>query len=302
MAKSLKILRVVVSLACFVVLTVVATLPGLLVPQVGQWLEHLQIGPAVMAMTLSVFMGWLAVTLAFGRIYCSSLCPMGTLMDISARTRRTLQGKRCKPYRYTPASNAIRYGMLIVAVLAMMGLMPALASVLDPAGAFSRVCTDMFRPLLSYAFTLLEPLGVTAPAAVASITTGVTASIIATFIFMITVAVSARSGRTLCNTLCPVGTTLGFVSRYAIYQIDIDTDKCIQCRRCVDVCKSRCIDLTDHVVDGSRCVVCFNCIGVCPNDAIHYTTNRHRLATPLMQPTKLTGQSSSSITETPPTQ
>ncbi|MDE6321204.1 MAG: 4Fe-4S binding protein, partial [Muribaculaceae bacterium] len=90
-------------------------------------------------------------------------------------------------------------------------------------------------------------------------------------------------GRIICNTICPVGTALGTVSRYAIMHIDIDTDLCINCRRCADVCKAQCIDLDDHVVDSSRCVNCFNCLPVCPNDAIHYTTQRKQLSIPMMQ-------------------
>ncbi|MDE5786412.1 MAG: 4Fe-4S binding protein, partial [Duncaniella sp.] len=44
-----------------------------------------------------------------------------------------------------------------------------------------------------------------------------------------------------------------------------------------------CIDVPAHTVDTSRCVVCFNCVTGCPNDAIRYTTDRHRLSYPLMQ-------------------
>ena len=73
------------------------------------------------------------------------------------------------------------------------------------------------------------------------------------------------------------------MSRFSILQMDIDTDLCINCRKCEDVCKGQCIDLTDHVVDGSRCVNCFDCVDICPNRAIRYTTRRHRLSTPLMQ-------------------
>ena len=95
-----------------------------------------------------------------------------------------------------------------------------------------------------------------------------------------------RNGRTFCNTVCPVGTTLSFISRYSIFRIDINTDKCVQCRRCEHVCKASCIDMTSHVVDTSRCVVCFDCLSDCPNDAIHYTYNRHQLSIPLMQRVK----------------
>ncbi len=68
----------------------------------------------------------------------------------------------------------------------------------------------------------------------------------------------------ICNTLCPVGTILGCVSRNSAMRIDIDTDRCIQCRRCEHVCKAECIDMQSHVVDMSRCVVCFDCLPCAP--------------------------------------
>ncbi len=57
----------------------------------------------------------------------------------------------------------------------------------------------------------------------------------------------------------------------------------MNCRKCEKVCKSECINLNDHVVDGSRCVACFNCVDACDSDAIRYTTRRKKLALPMMQ-------------------
>lgn len=79
-----------------------------------------------------------------------------------------------------------------------------------------------------------------------------------------------RNGRTYCNTICPVGTILGFVSRFSLFRITIDKDKCNACGLCSRKCKAACINGKEHSVDYSRCVVCMDCIGTCKHGAIGY--------------------------------
>lgn len=93
-------------------------------------------------------------------------------------------------------------------------------------------------------------------------------------------------GRTLCNSLCPLGAALGSLNTLSLFQVDINTDVCTHCRRCEDVCKAFCIDSTAGTVDASRCVTCFDCLAVCPDDAIRYTTRRHRLSIPMLRSVK----------------
>lgn len=258
--------RITVSLIVWCILTIGFVFPTLTMAGLVAGISRLEIVLSV-GMSVSIFVVWLIVTLVFGRVYCSTLCPMGTLQDISARTLRLTPRQAYKRrYRYCPPRNILRYSILVLMALLLMAGSVVLTSVLNPTLAYERICSDLF-----------SALGRTS-----LIATGVAAALL-----LITVAAGAVTGRTLCNTLCPVGTMLGLISRYSIFQIDIDTDKCIQCGRCADVCKAHCIDLTDHVADGSRCVCCFNCINVCPNDAIHYTNSRKRLSQPLMQ--RITG-------------
>ena len=79
-----------------------------------------------------------------------------------------------------------------------------------------------------------------------------------------------KNGRTYCNTICPVGTTLSFFSRFAMFRPVIDTEKCKNCKQCEHACKAACIDIANHKIDYSRCVDCFNCIDTCKFGALHY--------------------------------
>lgn len=282
MNKALKILRIVVSLTVFAILGAGLLMPVLVIPGVNEWLMEIQLDSAITLLSLTIFAIWMLVTLAFGRIYCSSICPMGTMMDMSSACRRRLDGKRVRVYRYSPPNNLLRYSMVGVLAVCLVGGFAMIPQIIQPSSAFVRICQDCLRPFLQLVVNSLARMGVVEQSAQYVVNVTVAASIVATFMFAVTLVISAQSGRTLCNTICPIGTILGLVSRYSLFQIDIDTDKCTQCRRCEDVCKAHCIDLTDHVVDGSRCVNCFDCINVCGDDAIHYTTNRKRLSAPMM--------------------
>jgi formate hydrogenlyase subunit 6/NADH:ubiquinone oxidoreductase subunit I len=77
-------------------------------------------------------------------------------------------------------------------------------------------------------------------------------------------------GRWYCNSICPVGTFLGLVSRVSIFRPVIDTAKCTKCGLCEKGCKGECIDSKAMTVDMSRCVACFDCIDKCRFGAMKY--------------------------------
>ena len=60
---------------------------------------------------------------------------------------------------------------------------------------------------------------------------------------------------------CPVGTVLGFISKYAIIKPVIDTSKCNSCGLCARNCKASCINPKAHEIDYSRCDTSMDCIG-----------------------------------------
>lgn len=281
--KLLRHVRILLSSVIFILLSVYVATAGSGSVKVAHWLVKCQIIPAILSFALTIVIVWLLVTLVFGRIYCSSICPLGTFQDISSRIFR--KSPVLKPFRYVPAADKTRFVTLgAVFILILTGFVN-LALCFDPWTVFR-----LFG--YSYIYTALrisEAGGsIGAISGDVNTVTGISfiAALLTSGLTMLAVAVSsARHGRKVCNTVCPVGTMLGFISRYSILHIDIDTDLCTNCRKCVDVCKAQCIELNAHVVDGSRCVNCFNCVAICPNAAIRYTWQRHQLAFPLLQRT-----------------
>jgi ferredoxin len=81
---------------------------------------------------------------------------------------------------------------------------------------------------------------------------------------------SINHGRLFCNSACPVGTLLGYISKLSFYKIKIDESTCKECGVCEKVCKANCIDLETNFVDETRCINCFNCLEVCPSAGITY--------------------------------
>lgn len=271
LGKFLKISRIIIQSILFIAMLLACASPSLAIPLLAPTLEKIQIVPALLSFSLFTFVVWLIITLLFGRIYCSTICPLGTLQDIFARSTRI--SSKPRRYSYTKPVPRLRYLFLIIMLAAMMIQNAICISLLDPDTEFAIICRSLVSPLL-------KPFGITLPPELLPAIPGVILAlsvVTALFIF------AARNGRTACNTVCPVSTALGLVSRYSVFQIDIDTDKCINCGLCADACKGQCIKLPDHVVDGSRCVTCFSCLPVCPNDAIHFTTRRKQLSIPMLQ-------------------
>lgn len=282
MNRVLRISRIIVAVAVLALLTVGITLPVLAWAPATELLGRVQVETAVCTYTLAIIIVWLVITLAFGRIYCSTLCPLGSVMDCAGVAARRLN-RRLPPLRYVAPSRWSRYIFLAVLAVALMAGMGAVVSVLMPYSVFTRICHGTFEPLVTLVAQLLASAGVESAQSAVAITGSIAGSIIATALFFIIIWVASARGRRLCNTICPIGTALGLVSRYSVFQFDIDTDLCTQCRKCVDVCKGECIDIESHVVDSSRCVVCFNCVDICRDRAIRYTTSRKQLSVPMMQ-------------------
>lgn len=275
--KILRYSRILAAIAITSTLTGVLVSYGMGIPRFAGVLAKIQFLPAAFAFSLTTIVVWLIATMMFGRIYCSTVCPLGVVQDACARIPRLGRFPAKRNYHYSPPLTTWRNISLFVTVVSVLLGVSFITTLLDPYSIFARCCIYVVKPLWGLGWNLFMTPAVKLAAASAA----------GTAIAIITIGLigwlASRNGRTFCNSICPVGTSLGFISRYSIFRIDINTDKCIQCRECEHICKASCIDMISHVVDTSRCVVCFDCLTVCPNDAIHYTTNRHQLAIPLMR-------------------
>ena len=233
------------------------------------WLSKIQFLPAVMALNVVVVVALIALTLVFGRIYCSIICPLGVFQDLLARFRR----KKHK-YSYSKEVRWLRYPVLVVFVIAAVAGIGSLFQLLAPYSSYGRIATMFFQPIWkagnnllamaaehyeSYAFYTVDTWMRSLPVL-----------IIAAVTLVVLFVLAWRGGRTYCNTICPVGTILSFFARFSWLKVRFDADKCKNCSLCSKNCKSSCIDYKTHTVDYSRCVVCGNCIDNCKFGALKY--------------------------------
>ena len=234
------------------------------------WLAKIQLLPAVMALNVVVIVALALLTLVFGRIYCSIICPLGILQDVLARLRR----KKNK-YFYSREVRWLRYPVLVVFIVAALAGVGSLFQLLAPYSAFGRIATMLLQPLWmlgnnvlgflaeradSYAFYTVDVWMKSLPVFIVALVT-----------LVVLVVLSWRGGRTYCNTICPVGTVLSFLARFSWLKIRFDEERCKNCSMCSRNCKAACIDYKTHSVDYSRCVVCGNCISSCKFGALKYS-------------------------------
>lgn len=255
------------------------------------WLAKIQFLPALLVLNVGVVIALLVATLLFGRVYCSVICPLGIMQDgISWLAEKRKKNR----FRYSPALAWLRYGVLAVFVVALVAGAGQLVALLAPYSAYGRIVSNLVSPLWQWGNNLLAYFAERADS-YAFYSVDVWMKGFATFaiaaVTLIALAVLAwRNGRTYCNTICPVGTLLGFFARYSWLKPVIDTDKCIDCNRCSRNCKAACINIKEHSIDYSRCVTCMNCIGKCPKDAIHYTHPSKKKSDPAKPPTKVSAE------------
>ena len=286
--------RIAISVAITAALTLVWTEYGDSAAGVLGWAEKTQIvvaGTVTVALLQLLF--WLIVGFVFGRVYCSGFCPLGTWFDLVSRIGRAIRRHTGRPdrYSYTLPANRTRITAMIVAIVCMAVGISFIPMLIEPDSIWHNMCRSALHPLWGHINNFMAASGIPEDplkrVAFVAITGVSMTSIAIALLVLIAVSIPALfSGRSYCNTVCPIGTALSMTSRYAMWHIDIDTDTCIDCGRCVDNCKSGCIDLKNHVVDMSRCVNCYNCLPDCPNDAIFYRPTRKQLSWPLMQSVK----------------
>ena len=243
------------------------------------WVAKIQFLPALLAFNVAVVFLIIFATLLFGRIYCSVVCPLGIMQDFFS----WLGGKAKKNrFSYAKENKWLRYGFFAVfAILLIIGFAPV-TTLFAPYSAYGRIVNSLFKPLYDLLNNWLAGMDAANDrynfTEVQIWTRSVTTFVIAILTLLILAFLAWRKGRLYCNTICPVGTFLSFISRFSLLRVRFDKDKCKNCGMCEKNCKAQAIDFKEGTVDYSRCVVCGDCLGKCKFDALHYTTKKDKAA------------------------
>ena len=174
------------------------------------------------------------LTLLFGRIYCSTLCPLGIYQELLTILFKPFYKKR----KFAVQKHYV-WAYIIAAVLfgTLFGGTAVLLRMADPYSVAGNAMSGA-----------IFGLG---------------------FILALTVLVFFKK-RFFCTNICPVGAVLGLISRYSLLKIRIDTDKCKMCSLCARSCPCGSIDFKNRSVNNETCVKCFKCLAHCSHGALYY--------------------------------
>ena len=277
----LKKIRITLAAVVFVLITLLfLDVTGTLHTYLG-WLAKIQFWPALLALNVAVVAALIVLTLVFGRIYCSVICPLGIMQDVVSH----IHGRRKKNrFTYSGEKRWLRYGVLVVFVAAAVAGVNVIVSLLAPYSSYGRIVSSLLKPLYeagnNVLASLAERMNSYAFYGVDVWMKSLPTLIVAAVTFVVIAVLAWRGGRTYCNTVCPVGTILSFFARFSWLKVRIDADKCVECGLCVRNCKASAIDFKNHKVDYSRCVVCGDCLGKCHKGAMSFSGKKAAAVSP----------------------
>ncbi|HSA21016.1 MAG TPA: 4Fe-4S binding protein, partial [Myxococcota bacterium] len=216
-----------------------------------------------------------AVSVVMGRVFCSHACPLGALLDLSDRflgRRQGLKENRESYLRARPAKHAVLL-VLLFAGLAGTNLL----GFVDPIALATRFAAVLFYPF----GLLLQSAGLDALRPVSEwlgwiglqyteLPSPAFDGAAWTFLLLAALLLLGRlQPRFWCRHLCPLGSGLGWLGRFAPYRRRVN-ESCTACNRCTRACPTGAIHEGGKAFDRHECIVCRGCAGVCPEDAIRF--------------------------------
>ncbi len=197
-------------------------------------------------------------TLLLGRFFCNWICPYGIIHQFFGWAFNIRSAKeRIDSNRYRPLFT-VKYYILGAMILAA-GLGSLQIGLLDPICLLHRSFTVSVLPALNVPPPVAQYFG---DPKVHQWGWIVGAMIV------ILVGLNLVIPRFFCRVLCPLGATLGVLSRWSLWRIERDPHKCTDCDLCLQSCEGASDPHTN--LRKSECFVCFNCIEDCPHDALSF--------------------------------
>ncbi|MCU0772147.1 MAG: 4Fe-4S dicluster domain-containing protein [Verrucomicrobia bacterium] len=247
----------------FVVVTDLRYLKGYPVSLFLELDPLVSVATAITTSTVYIGLLWslllIVPTLLFGRIFCNWICPYGILHHVTGwliGKRRAAERERIEANRYQKLY-ALKYVILIAMIVAaLLGTLQI--GLLDPICLFHRSMTVAILPMINQAFpssVYIEPYFHAGAAVVG-------------FLLLFFVGMNLVIPRFFCRVVCPLGAFLGTLSSAALWRIDRDPAKCVDCDLCLKSCEGASDPHTQ--LRKSECFVCFNCIEDCPEDALSF--------------------------------
>jgi len=200
----------------------------------------------------SMFALWIGASLALGRGFCSWVCFFGGLDEGFSRIFKKARIKNINlKFTYLP------YAVLLVVVLAAaMTLSPVYCEWLCP-----------FKTVTEFAEITSVKILIQ------------TIIFVSLFIVLVMVLPALTKRRTQCSLFCPFGAFQSLTNKINVFDVRVDPDRCIKCKKCISTCPT--FSINEETIargkTGMTCMKCGKCIDACTQKALFY----HIKGTPL---------------------
>jgi len=197
---------------------------------------------AYMSGALIIFVFYLVLR---GRVFCSWVCPVNTLLEFTEKLRRFFKVKDKTYNRHTK-----KYLALLVLLLSFIIGVPV--------------------------FEIFSPIGFTMRNALFTFGIGIWI-IIAIVLFELLI-----SKRGWCRYFCPLGGFYQSIGKAGLFKVEFNHDACMGCDKCRSVCFAEPVILEPGIfreskfVDAGDCSLCGACVDHCPFDALKITAQLPR--------------------------
>ncbi len=172
----------------------------------------------------------IVLTVLFGKVFCSWICPAYVLFEISGKLRRLLRFAEITPGEVKFA-HANKYIFLVVGLAIAAATSAPLFALIYPPAVLSRVV---------HAWIFGTAL------------TGMVVLLLVIIAFEVLV-----SPRWWCQTMCPGGALYGLLGYFRPVRVKLKEEACTGCQKCIPVCEAGINPITQ-----SESIECDNC-GVC---------------------------------------
>jgi ferredoxin-type protein NapH len=209
----------------------------------------LQMFSAGAIISTNLIIGAAIITLFYmivgGRVFCSWVCPVNMITDLSNYLRRKFGFNQIQ--KKQPASRSIRYWVL--------GLTLILSYILGVT-----------------AFEFISPISMTHRGIIFGLGFGWAAMLI---IFLFDLFVLKNGW---CGHICPLGGFYSVIGKFGFIRVNHEEEKCTVCMKCKDVCPESqvlfMVGKTSEQVLSGECTNCGRCIEVCDDDALNFSIKK----------------------------
>jgi len=207
--------------------------------------------PKLQLSTLVISALVLILTLIFGSVFCSFVCPLGTIQEWVGKLGKKIFKRRYNTFVPQKLHNILKYLRYVVLILTIMLTFNAgrlIFADVDPYYAMYHFFTDevTIGSLVVLGVVLIGSLFIERP---------------------------------WCKYACPYGAVLGLVSKISIFKIKRKTSACNNCTLCDRNCPMNIEISKKKTINDSLCIKCMDCVedDVCSKDSMIYTAKKVNL-------------------------